>query len=74
MTQKEIYDGLRLLVKTYITESNHEELLSILKQREDENSFPPGKGILSDMITNSNGIKLKAEHMELYSEICRCCV
>ena len=74
MKQIEIYNGLRLLVNTYIEASFKEELLEVLDQREKENLFPPGKAILSSMISNSNGIQLKEEHKELYQKICELCI
>ncbi len=74
MNKNEIYEGLRLIVRTYIATEYQQELLRLLDRRESEGSFPPGKGILADMDSHSNGIKLKEEHKELYDDICHHCI
>jgi hypothetical protein len=74
MTDSEIYNALRLFVRSYIQEQRQAELLQILDQREAEKSFPPGKGILADMHAYPNGQALKPEHKELYEDVCWHCV
>ena len=74
MTDKEIYDGLRLLVETYISEQLHQELLTLLDDREGAGEFPPGKGIIASVNSGSNGVAIKQEHKELWSDLCHHCI
>ncbi|MGB5625790.1 MAG: hypothetical protein WBM61_08670 [Woeseiaceae bacterium] len=74
MTPEEVYEGLRLIVRTYIDEALHEELLTLLDTCDTEDDFPPGKVILHRVNTDSNGVELKPEHFELWSSICHHCV
>ncbi len=74
MTNSDIYEALRILVRNYIQAGRRLELLQILDQREEENASPPGKGVLADMLTFSNGQAMKPEHKELYDDICWHCV
>jgi hypothetical protein len=74
MTNQELYEALRVIVRTYISEVEQQELLGILDQREAEGAFPPGKGVLACVDSDSNGIRLKAEHKDLWEEICYLCV
>lgn len=74
MNNQAIYEALRLIVRTYVFESKQQELVDILDQREAEGALPPGKGVLACVHSDSNGIKLKAEHKDLWDEVCYCCV
>ncbi len=74
MTNKEIYDGLRLIVETYISDHLHQELLTLLNEREEAGTFPPGKGILASVNSDSNGVAIKQEHKELWSYLCHHCI
>lgn len=74
MNNSEIYKALRMIVKTYISESNQEELLKILGDCELEGRFPLGKGILACVSSDSNGVRFKPEHKDLWDEICHHCI
>ncbi|MCP3925212.1 MAG: hypothetical protein GY714_21780 [Desulfobacterales bacterium] len=74
MTNKEIFDGLRLIVKTYISEHLHQELLGLLSEREALGDFPPGKGIIASVDSDSNGVPIKQEHKKLWSDLCHHCI
>ncbi|WP_139304888.1 hypothetical protein [Microbulbifer marinus] len=74
MENKEIYDGLRLIAQTYISDEKKDEILIGLDQCEKEGRFPPGKWVLASVDSHSNGVGLKREHKELWSDICYHCV
>lgn len=74
MNRQDIYEGLRLIVITYIAESKQHELLSMLDKREAEGGFPPGKGVLACVDSDSNGVTLKPEHKDLWNDICYHCI
>ena len=74
MTPEEVYEGLRLVVRTYIDKTLQQELLAFLDAREAEGEFPPGKHILHRVNSDSNGVELKPEHEELWSSLCHHCI
>ena len=74
MTDKEIYDALRMIIRTYISEELHNELIVQLNEKEANGEFPPGKGILASVRSDSNGVALKEEHNKLWKELCFHCV
>jgi hypothetical protein len=74
VTDKEIYDALRMIIRTYISEELHNGLLALLEEREIKGEYLPGKGILAAVNSDSNGVALKEEHHKLWKELCFHCV
>ncbi len=74
MNTNEIYQGLRVIVNHYIAEPRQSELLELLDKREAVGEFPPGKGVIACVSSDSNGVRIKPEHRQLWDDICWHCV
>jgi hypothetical protein len=74
MTTDEIYQGLRIIVNHYIAEPKQTELLLLLTKRESAGDFPPGKGIIACVSSDSNGVRIKPEHQQLWNDLCWHCI
>lgn len=74
MSSHEIYNALRIITSHYIAEPKQSELLFLLDEKEAANEFPPGKGILACVSSDSNGVRLKPEHYQLWDAICAYCI
>ena len=74
MSEAELYEALRILVREYVKELEQERLLDLLNSKEAQGVPAPGKGVLQSIIELKNGRHLTPEHEELYSQICNHCV
>ncbi|WP_394561786.1 hypothetical protein [Aquipseudomonas alcaligenes] len=74
MSEAELYEALRVLVREYIVEPEQEKLLELLDSKETQGIPAPGKGILQSLGELKNGRPLTLEHKNLSFQICNHCV